>query len=431
MRITAPESAKDRFEVYRFFNGLAVEGKEGLDAGRTRIPLVKTFLVEHVSARSGRTPKSPAEIFRDIGVNLRQIDDTFLSVHVPDETVQGAPKPLVTTGFIEQYDERFFAYYTVEHSEDARRLVRRWITHSPDLDSAWFSSQLLQSLWDRDVSHRGDNRIVKFTFKYDSIFEMPEDAVQATDEEEDAEVPETDREDDKIEIERRWKARSAVSDRIGRIRAALETLQRNYSPLHALFSLRFPSRRGFGSHDLFQHGQVTNRSDSFEDHRNTVRYLYRAYKSVLEATEDAAWNKVQPPSHDKPVGLNVKGVPLIVRFKEELSPSTFQRWMSLAFQKKNQFRLWGEPIQLGPTKVHVYGADRHLWQPINLELTAKGVVAILPQGTCGNTFHRLVTNIQRYVCPNIEAWLGSKSFQSLADSMPSEQETSDEKSVIR
>jgi hypothetical protein len=110
MRITAPESAKDRFEVYRFFNGLAVEGKEGLDAGRTRIPLVKTFLVEHVSGRSGRTPKPPADIFRGIGVNLRQIDDTFLSVQVPDQKAQQTPKALVTTGFLEQYDERFFAY---------------------------------------------------------------------------------------------------------------------------------------------------------------------------------------------------------------------------------------------------------------------------------------------------------------------------------
>jgi hypothetical protein len=101
--------------------------------------------------------------------------------------------------------------------------------------------------------------------------------------------------------------------------------------------------------------------------------------------------------------------------------------MSLAFQKKNLFRLWGDPIQLGPTKVHMYGADRHLWQPINIEFTSKGVVAILPQGTCGNTFHRLVTNIQRYVSPDIEAWLGSKPFQSLADGMPSEQEVTDEK----
>jgi hypothetical protein len=38
MRINAPESVKDRFEVYRFFNGLAVEGKDGLNEGRhTRV----------------------------------------------------------------------------------------------------------------------------------------------------------------------------------------------------------------------------------------------------------------------------------------------------------------------------------------------------------------------------------------------------------
>lgn len=424
MRITAPDSANDRFEVYRFFNGLAIEGKDGLDQGRTRIPLVKTFLVEHVSSKSGRTPKPAGKIFQDLGAKMRPIDDTFFGVQVPDENAETTPKPFVTKGFIEQYDERFFAYYTVEPSVDARKRVRRWITQSPDLDSAWFSSQLLQTLWDRDVSQRGDNRFVKLTFKHESIFEMPEDAAQGNESEED----EDDRDgegEDQPELERR-KARFEMGDRIGRIRAALEKLQKNYAPLHALFSLRFPSRIGHGSHDLFQHGQITNRSDSFEDHRNTVRYLYRAYKSVLEATEAVAWNKVTRPSQGMPVGLNLKGVPLIVRFNEELSESTFNRWVSLAFQKRNQFRLWGDPIRLGPTKIHIYGADRHLWQPINLELTTKGVVAVLPQGTCGNTFHRLVTNIQRYVCPNIDAWLGSQPFQKLADAMPSEQEVQDE-----
>src|SRR5437867_4392768 len=105
MRPAAPERPKDRFEVYRFFNGLAVEGKEGLDAGRTRIPLVKTFLVEHVSGKSGRTPKSARAIFEELGANLGQVDDTFYTVQVPDEKAQGAPKPLVTTGFLERYDE--------------------------------------------------------------------------------------------------------------------------------------------------------------------------------------------------------------------------------------------------------------------------------------------------------------------------------------
>lgn len=421
MPLSAPDSIKTRFDAYRFFNGLAVEGKQGLDIRHTRTPLVKTFLIEHVSGKHGRKPKAPAEIFTNLRVELDQIDDTFHRVKVLSDKGDAKSTSRHTSGFLEQYDERFFAYYTVEHSEDACQLVHRWITQSPDIDSAWFSSQLLQSLWDKDVSKRGDHRIVKLTFRYDSIFEMPEEAASTIDDEVNADIPETDPEE-RIEPERTWKARSAVSDRIGRIKSALGTLQKTYSPLHALFSLRFPSRRGQGSHDLFQHGQVTNRSDSFEDHRNTVRYLYRAYKSVLEATEEVAWNNIEAPTLHKRLGRNIKGVPLIINFKEEIAESTFKRWMELAFQKKNVFRLWGDPIVLGPTKVHVYGADRHLWQPINLEFTSKGVVAVLPQGTCGNTFHRLVTNIQRYVSPNIEAWLGSKPFQSLADAIPSEQE---------
>jgi hypothetical protein len=47
------------------------------------------------------------------------------------------------------------------------------------------------------------------------------------------------------------------------------------------------------------------------------------------------------------------------------------------------------------------------WQPISLELSATRVVALLPKGTCGNTFHRLVTNVQRHVCPKIDVWLGA------------------------
>jgi hypothetical protein len=97
-----------------------------------------------------------------------------------------------------------------------------------------------------------------------------------------------------------------------------------------------------------------------------------------------------------------------------------------AFQKRNAFKLWGNPIRLGPTKVHVYGADRHLWQPIHIELTAQGVVAVLPEGTCGNTFHRLVANIQRFVCPKIEAWLGSDRFDDLVGRWPSRVKENDE-----
>jgi hypothetical protein len=63
--------------------------------------------------------------------------------------------------------------------------------------------------------------------------------------------------------------------------------------------------------------------------------------------------------------------------------------------------------------VHVYGLDRHLWQPLFLELTATGCVAIIPNGTCGNAVHRLVTNIQRYLDPGAIVHLGDQRYSAM------------------
>jgi hypothetical protein len=413
MNQLAPTKPKDRFDVYRFFNGMSEEGKERLDQRRGQVPLVKTFLLEHVGEHGSSVQKSPGEIFRGLGARVNLLDPKFLSLTydvLDDES--NVPRSL-TTGFIEQYDDRFFAYYTCENSKDAQRRVAYWL-QSPYLDATWFSSPLLQAIWDKDVSRRGDNRFGKLTFRHESIFEMPEDF---TDYESISESGgETDHDDsfvtnveDSPDVERR-NARFEMADRIGKIRTALDGLQKTYDPLHALYSLRLPSRTTHGSHDLYQSGRVTNRTDSFEDHRNTVRYLYRIYSSILSSTERNAWQDIS--SKDQ-ISTGLKGLPLIIKFEEPLSQATFDRWVQLAFQKRNRFKLWGDPIRLGPSKVHVYGADRHLWQPINLEITSKGLTAILPRGTCGNTFHRLISNIQHYVSPKISAWIGSEPFKTL------------------
>lgn len=409
-RPTAPLAPRDRFDVYRFFNGISAEVQEGLAQGRTRVPLVKTFLLEHVSSRGGRRPIPPTEILKRLGVETRQLDETFLELRVWEQGEEDtAPKPK-TAGYLEQYDERFFAYYTADLTEAARQRVNRWVTASPELDLTWFSGQLLQALWDRDVSRRGDHRFSKLVFRHESIFDMPDDMTQAAGE--DGQAPEDSAGEDRPERDRR-RVRSEIRDRIGPIRVALTDLQGTYPPLNALYSLRLPSLVVRGSHDLYQMGQITNRAETFEDHRNTVRYLYRTYKSVLERTEHSAWEGPEEALPSSTARARFKGVPLIINFTERLSEPTFNRWVSLAFQKRNQFRLWGDPIRLGPAKIHVYGADRHLWQPINLEMTDSRIVAILPKRTCGNTFHRLVTNVQRYVCPKVEVWLGAKPFHQL------------------
>ncbi len=421
----APDNPKDRFDVYRFFNGISEEAKEGLDRRRVRVPLVKTFLLEHVASHENGHPKPPAEIFASLNAQVQLLDDSFmgLTFDVPNqETNRLSP---LTTGFLERYDERFFAYYTCEDSTTAKKRVASWLQH-PDLDATWYSSPLLQALWDKDVSKRGDNRFGKLVFRHESIFDMPEDTLSLESDSEDSSGPDDEEMespalDEQTEVERR-RARFEMRDKIGKISVALNGLQTNYAPLHALYALRLPSRMRRGSHDLFQNGQITNRADSFEDHRNTARYLYRIYNSILQSTERSAW---QQTTTERSLQTWKSGVPLIVKFEEPLSEATFQRWIQLGFQKRNAFKLWGDPIHLGPTKVHVYGADRHLWQPINLEITSKQLVAMLPRGTCGNTFHRLVANIQHYVSPKIQAWVGAEPFDSLVSQWASDLEEPD------
>ena len=423
----APYKPKDRFDVYRFFNGISDEERAELDDRRFRVPPVKTFLLEHVAKGGNRLNKSPAEIFQRLGGHVTRLDESFfgLTFAITDSETKQVVE--ATTGFLEQYDDRFFAYYTCEDAVSAKKRVTSWIQR-PDLDAAWYSGPLLQALWDKDVAGRGDALFGKLLFNHESIYDMPEDSTLGqTDRELSSELDgegdgDNENVEDRFEPERR-KARFVMKDRIGEISQVLKQLQRDYYPLYALYGLRLPSRLGRGGHDLSQMGQVTNHSASFEDHRNTVRYLYRIYKSVLRSTEDSAWGQM---AEEKLLRTGSKGVPLIVKFDEPLSEATFRRWIHLAFQKRNQFRLWGEPIALGPKKVHVYGADRHLWQPINLEITSKEVVAILPQGTCGNTFHRLVANIQHYVSPKIQAYLGAEPFDSLVSKWTPESDCSSE-----
>jgi len=108
------------------------------------------------------------------------------------------------------------------------------------------------------------------------------------------------------------------------------------------------------------------------------------------------------------------GAPVLLKFSETLPQETFQKFIASTFRRKaNKFRLWGNPIELGPTKVHVYGLDRHLWQPVFLEITERQIVAIIPPGTCGNTVHRLVTNVQQFLDPGVEAWVGNQKYEDV------------------
>ena len=351
--------------------------------------------------------------------------ETFFSVTSNVTDPETGRCRLDVTGFVEKYDERFFAYYTCEASDSAKKRVSRWIQH-PDLDATWFSSPLLQSLWDRTSQSVATAFTpsslsgTRASLRCPAILPPPlrlRGAKTTT-------VPRRSKtvKSEKTKLSPRAARRDSTWATASGKSVLPECPAKQLRPSSRRVWARLPSRFSHGGHDLYQNGRITNRADTFEDHRNTVRYLYQIYRSVLNFTEECAWQSLTDPERRGGSKVGKKGEPLIIEFGEPISTRTFDRWVSMAFQKRNRFKLWGDPIRLGPAKVHVYGADRHLWQPINLEITSKGVVAILPRGTCGNTFHRLVANIQHYVSPRIQAWIGSEPFESIVSRWPQDSE---------
>lgn len=115
-------------------------------------------------------------------------------------------------------------------------------------------------------------------------------------------------------------------------------------------------------------------------------------------------------------GAGFTGRPVYLHFPEPLELSTLHWWADRTFGiKRNIFRLGGQPMWSGPdqTRLHVYGVDRHLWQPVSIEVTCDHMLAVLPAGTCGNTINRLVTNVQRYLSPSVQAWVGEFPYEEL------------------
>jgi len=398
------QTIHSRHEMVRCFDGYVSDQMEELDERRLKRPLVKTFLLELLNGTRSCADSALRAVFARRRVQLDQIEEgLFLT---KDESGQ-------QMGILERLRPRVLALYSTLESAELRRWVPQLVRRSPELDHVWLSGFTFNVLWGLMLRLSRPQRFTRLVFTHQSIFEIDSQAPDGDEDEGSAEPPS---DEDEAEVVERRDTRVTLVDRVCEIQGKLHKLQELYSPFYAISQLRFPSPVGRGGHDFFDNGQVTNRSESFRDHRSHVLFVVRIYERLLQRTEDEAWYSISDSANLPGTFRKIIGAPVVVRFREPLSPEVFDHWVKLTFERKrNKFRLWGQPLRLGPTKVHVYGVDRHLWQPLFLELTAKGCTAIIPNGTCGNTVHRLVTNIQRYLDPGAKAFIGNRTFEAVVE----------------
>jgi len=396
-------SISSRDKMIRYLDGYAAERMEELDERKTKRPLVKSYLIEHTSD-SDRT--EPIEgIMNRVGVNLERIDDSLYRVY--DQA------SLEYMGFLEILTSRYFVIYSLHDSQRSDRWIRSLILRCPELDHVWLSGLTFNVLWQKVIQLNHPNRYARIMFQHDSIYQIDSDTFESEEEE----TSSFGDDSDAGEIVERRASKFSLVDRISIVQQKLGELQEIYSPLYAINQLRFPSPIGRGGHDFYDYGKVTNRSGNFRDHRSHVIYVQRIYDELMKLTESKAWYSMQKETVTIPGAFQkLVGSPVSIKFSEPLSQETFEHWINSTFGRlRNRFRLWGNPIKLGPQKVHVYGIDKHLWRPIFMEITVNHLIAIIPKGTCGNTVHRMVTNIQRYIDPAASVFIGDTKYKEMVE----------------
>ena len=365
---------------------------------RTRI---KTYMLE--TSRGDQAVPDLDSLFPE-DVRLHRLDDTLYRME--DTEVTNDSDRVV--GLIEALDDRHPVIYTALPVDESSKWIRRIVDRNPWLDRMWLSSPILFELWKYVQNHTPTHRYVRLGFEHEAWYETASDLNgedSTSDEDEAAPLS---------YIERR-RSKVSLTERLALLNTTLQELVNLYDPLHSLVQLQIPGGER-GGHRLYHDGRATNWSDSFLEHRATVQLVVKLYRKVTAHTEDRLWIDTTKVGDD---GFSLSGAPVTIRFNEPLSEATFNRFVDLALQRRtSRFRIGGYITRRGPTKVHLAAIDRHLWQPFLLEATHRQLLGLLPRGTCGNTIHRLVTNVQRSLDPKVDVWIGSQKYESaVAESM--------------
>ena len=369
----------------------SADGSAYFEPGRT---LLKAYMLE--TARNGRTVRDLPEAFPE-GVSLEEVDDSLFRVH-DAKAHEGH-----IVGLLENIDERHPIFYTTMRSASSDRWVKNNVDKSPWLDRVWLSSHILSEIWDQVRTAHNPERYVRLGFEHEAKYEIPEGLFIEHDED----LDEMEDETGSTIFERR-RSKVNLTERIGELNKTLPDLRKLYNPLHSLIQLQMPAK-GRGGHLFNYDGKVTNRGASFVEHRAIASAVVKLYKLVTEEAEQKLWFKASPVGNS---GFRFDGAPVFIQFEEQLSQETFDRLVDYGFQRQTSIlRIDGYIHRHGPTKIHMSAIDHHLWQPFLMEVTNHHIILLLPDGTCGNTIHRLVTNIQRYITPKIEVWLGSEPYE--------------------
>jgi len=388
---------KSRKELFSYFNKHSAEKKDELDRHKTRSPLLKSYIIETSSVNHKKN------FFDEINnhYNLSELKGEI--IEIDDDLEDDKP-----AAWIESYNSRYFIFYSTRTTEIIENKLMKVIQNSPLLDTLWLADSFYYNFYNYIKNNFNDYRYVKLKMKYDSELKTNINKNFISEDK-----PKELIEDLKnIETHKDFN----LSESINNVNKILPELRKmKYWPAaNSISMLRIPAKSG-GGIDLYNNGKITNRSRSFIDLHHNIKFLLDNYSYLNKLLEEKTWLK-QEKHNFQSSGYTIKGSPVIIEFEESLDLTVFKNFIYKIFQQRNKnFRLWGEPLKISEKKYHIYGLDLHLWKEVFLEITPDLFVLILPEGVCGNTINRFITNIQTFLEPNFKVYIGDESYDKFLE----------------
>lgn len=386
---------KTKIDLFEFFNKYTVERKDELNERRVNLPLLKSYILETFA---GGTDETIIQEIKGNGLQIETMEGNCYEIR----DYENKKEPL---GWLEPFSERYFAIYTIRKASSVDRIIENIIRESVKLDSLWLSDFIYRYFFNHIKNIFANYRFIKIKFEFDASLKwnLMDELIKEV---EHPEIYDDNRENKTTSMD--------FTNTIEEVEQFLPEL-RKISPIttaKSISMLRYPGDKG-GGHDFYYNGKVTNRSNSFIEHHHNINFMISIYSSLTRDIEEIVWVR-QEKFNFKSSGSYLKGSPVVIEFEKPLDKVMFKNFVIRTFERGyGPFRLWGEPMYFSENKVHVYGLDLHLWQEVFLELTPEVFVMILPEGVCGNTVNRMITNIQHYLDPDFKVYIGEESYEDM------------------
>jgi hypothetical protein len=342
-------------------------GREG--AGllpRSEQAQLKTFLVE---AHDGRTVHTAAKLLQEAAAKasaeVRNTSDASLFlVTARVETERGQEE----AGFwVDAANPRYWLLHSKSNAKPAQAALRRLVLGTKRLDYGWLPRTQLRAVQAafRPFGFRLGFDERPFYARYTDLVELAEPT-------------------HKLNLEH---AGVGAEQMYGLLQESPITRR-----AMAVSEVAFWDRSGEGTQilRLNREGRLRSMGTSLTSHLQAARSLVRQYEHFVTSLETLFGLRVV----EDDLGVSIEGHTLGI---EAPKPEGFEfrQLVERLFSGIEPFRLLGTVDWRDDDLAWVEAVDLHTGAPLRLDLTPLWIRLYLPQGLCGNTLARFVTNLQR------------------------------------